>query len=244
MLLLAPVTTSPASSFDTPVSEFSEGDAHGPLDRMSLNQMMRLSTLPKARLRELQCAGVSRWAGSQAWPVFALDASTKADFESRVANAVAHDLEMERELAVALIDQYAEEVPYHTAKGDLDSWRHEVESDCTDILSAIRARTYQLSPLAEPTVVDTTLATCYARYSVAAERTDGEEADGLLATAAKAEALALNGKQGEALAKAKAALAAQIAAERAAGRGDENAEMMQMVICIPALEGAKRAMEK
>lgn len=243
-LLLAPAADPLGSPFDKPMHELSNSEPGGPLERMSLNQMMRFSTLPEGRLREFQCAGVVNWSGSKAWPVFALGDEQRTKFIAEVATAVAHDVEMDREIASAMIDQYSEEPPYREQKGELESWRKEVEGDCRDMMERVRAGNYTLAPLAAPSVVDTTLAACYARYAVAAERASGEEAKGLQATADKAEQLALAGKEGDALAKAKDSLAAQVAAERGAKRGTDEQDMMQLVVCLPAMEGAKQGQEQ
>jgi hypothetical protein len=210
---------------------------------MSLNQMMRFSTLPEGRLREFQCAGVVNWRGSKAWPLFALSDEQRAKFITEVATAVAHDVEMDRDIASAMIDQFSEEPPYREQKGELESWRKEVEGDCRDMMERVRGGTYTLAPLAAQSVVDTTLAACYARYAVAAERASGEEAKGLQATADKAEKLALAGKKGDALARAKDSLAAQVAAERGTKRDTDEQDMMQLVLCLPAMEGAKQLQE-
>lgn len=243
-LLLAPAADPLGSPFDKPMHELSNSEPGAPIERMSLNQMMRFGALPEARLREFQCAGVVNWSGSKAWPVFALGDEQRTKFIAEVATAVAHDVEMDREIASAMINQFSEEPPYREQKGELESWRKDVEGDCRDLIAQVRTGTYALAPLAEPSVVDTTLATCYARYAVAAERASGEEADGLKATADKAEKLALAGKEGDALAKAKDALAAQVAAERGTKRDTDEQDMMQLVLCLPAMEGAKRWQEQ
>jgi hypothetical protein len=233
------------SVFDTPVGELTDGKGDDPLDRLSLNQMMRMAALPPQRMLEFQCAGIANWPGSRAWPVFTLTDTQRSTFVAAVVAAFANDLEIEKSVAGDLIAAYAQEPPYREAKGELQSYRAEVERDCGALMGQLRAGTYQLSPLAQPSVVNTTLATCYARYTVAAGRTkDKAEAESLRATAAKAEELALVGKQGEALAAARAALAAQVEANSAGDSSADEGDMMRLVMCLPAIDAAKKEQAK
>lgn len=237
--------TSPQSVFDQPVGELTnEKASDDPLDRMSLNQMMRMTTLHVARMRELKCAGVANWPGSKDWPVFAVTDAQRSDFIDRVATAFAHDLEMDRPIAKALIGKFSEEPPYREKEGDLPEWRAEMEKDCSALMAEVRTGSYQLYPLAQPSVVNDTLATCYARYTLAAERSDAakqqEEAKGLRGTAAKAEALALAGKEGEALDKAREALAKRVDEERGEPMTADGDDMMRLVMCLPAMDAAKK----
>lgn len=238
---LAMLQPPPAPSpFDQPMGELRGEKGDGVLDRLSLNQMMRLTALPPARLNEMKCAGVTRWSGSTAWPAFALTDRQRADFANRVASALAHDVEMDRGIAVGLINKFAEEPPYQQKQGKLVAWRAEMERDCAGLLARVRSGAYELAPLARPSVINPTLATCYARYTIAADAaTDPAEATGLRATAAKAEALALAGKAGDALAAAKAALADRLALGRDEKMTGEGGEMM-LVMCIPAMDVAAR----
>lgn len=226
------------SVFDQPIAAMRGEKAEGPLDRMSLNQMMRMSALPPARMREFQCAGIANWAGSRDWPVFALGDAERAAFVDRVAAAFALDLEMDKAIAMDLIAEYSREPPHRQAKGEGTTYRASMERDCGALIAAVRSGTYQLSPGAEPAVINTTLATCHARYLVAAEASRNEkEAASLRATAARAEAMALAGKEGEALVKARAALQRQVEAVRA-DSGSAGDEMMRLVVCLPAMDVA------
>lgn len=239
--LSAAQTPAGPSNFDRPMSELRTERATGPLDRMSLNQMMRMATLSEARLNELKCAGVANWPGSKGWPTFKLTDAQRAEFVDRVAAALAHDVEMEADIAAGLIEAYSEEPPYQEKQRRLDRWRAEVEKSCTDVMAHVRSGTYQLAPLAQPSLINATLAACYVRYTLAAEAAhDEDEAKGLRATAARAEAQALAGKEGEALAKARVALADRLAASRNETMATDGAEMMKLVMCLPAMESAAK----
>jgi hypothetical protein len=231
------------SDFDKPMGELTGEKGDDPLDRMSLNQMMRMSTLPDARLREFQCAGVANAQAARTWPIFALSDGQRAEFVDRVAGALATDMEMEKDIAVDLIGKFSEEPPHRESKGELAAWRAEMEGNCSGLIARVRSGTYDLHPLAQPSVVNETLATCHVRYVLAAEeaeaKNDEEEAKGLRATAARAETLALNGKEGEALAKARDALAKRLAAARVDPVSAHGDDMMRLVMCLPAMDAAK-----
>lgn len=227
------------SPFDRPMGELRGEKSDDPLDRMSMNQMMRMAALPAERMRELQCAGIASWSGSRAWPVFALSDDQRTTFVDRVAVAFAHDLEVDKALAADLIAKYAEEPPHHEKKGELLAYRAGVEQDCSGLMKEVRSGTYELAPLAAPSVVDTTLATCYVRYTLAAEKAaTPAEATSLRNTAADAEQRALAGKTDAALIAARTAMAEQLAATRAKPGSSEEQDMMRLVICLPAIEAA------
>lgn len=229
------------SPFDRPMGELRGGKGDDVLDRLTMNQMMRLAALPPERMRELQCAGIASWSGSQAWPGFALTSEQRRQFVDRVAAAFAHDLQVEQDLAAGLIAKYAEEPPHRANKGELPAYRAEMERDCEGLMRRVQSGTYDLAPLAAPAVVDTTLATCYVRYTLAAEQAaTPEEAAGLRATAARAERMALAGKTAAALDAARAALAAQLAATRSKPGSSDEQDMMRLVMCLPAIEAASR----
>lgn len=238
----------PISNFDRPMGELRGEKSDDPLDRMSLNQMMRLTTLPDVRLREFQCAGVANAPAARAWPVFALSDSQRDEFVDRVAAALANDMEMEKDIAADLIDKFSEEPPHREKKGDLAAWRAEMEGNCGDLIAKVRSGSYDLHPLAQPSLVNDTLATCYVRYTIAAEkaeaREDEEEAKGLRATAAKAEALALAGKDSEALDRARTALAGRLAEARSEEIPPAGDDMMRLVMCLPAMDAAKLEQSK
>lgn len=241
--MLALVQQAQPGPFDRPMGELRGEKSDDPLDRMSLNQMMRMAALPAERLRELQCAGVASWAGSRAWPAFALSEEQRGTFVDRVTVAFAHDLEVDKALASDLIAKFAEEPPHREQKGELPAYRAEMEKDCGALLKQVRSGDYALAPLAAPSVVDTTLATCYVRYTLAAEKAArATEAADLRKTAAKAEQMALAGKQDAALNAARAALSYQLAQERGSSAPEDEQDMMRLVMCLPAIEaaGAKR----
>jgi hypothetical protein len=239
LVIAALVSQQPAQSvFDRPIGELREGKAAGPLDKLSLNQMMRMTSLPAARMRELQCAGLAHWnatQGANAWPALALPDPARATFVEGVVQAIANDIEADREAAQALVEGYSTEPKFREEKGDLTAYRAEMESECSGLIAGVRVGTYRLAPLARPSVVNTTLASCYARYTVAADGADGEEAKSMRETAAKAERLALTGKAGEKLDLARAALADELAAARADKASQAEGEMMRLIMCLPAM---------
>lgn len=243
-LLLQEASEPFKSVFDQPMSELSDREADSPLDRLSLNQMLRFSTLPAARLNEFKCAGIVNWAGSKQWPKLALGDEQRTQLVDRVIDALANDVEIDRQIAVDLVARYSEEPPYREKQGELKEYRAEMERDCAALVEQARAGLIQLHPLAASSVVNTTLATCYARYTVAADAKRGEEAVGLRATAEKAKTLALAGKTGPDLDKAQAALANLLAEERKVVRTEDKADMMQLVMCLPAMDAAKMEQEK
>jgi hypothetical protein len=171
----------------------------------------------------------------------ALTAGQRTELIDRVATALAHDVEMPKDVAVGLIEAFSSEPPYREKKGELPAFRAEMEKDCAGLISQVRSGDYRLAPLASPSVVNPTLATCRARYMIAAEGAKSEEeAAGLRSTALKAEQLALAGKQDGALSAAKAALAEELAANRARRGGSDEEDMMRLVVCLPAIDAAKR----
>lgn len=233
------------SAFDQPIGALRVEKSDDTLDRMSLNQIIRMSALPPVRMREFQCAGVANWSGSKAWPAFVLTEDGRSAFVDQVAVAFAHDLKMEKAVAVDLIARFSEEPPYRKQKGELSAWRAEMERNCADLIAKVRNGTYQIAPLAQPWLVDSTLANCYARYLIAAETAkDERESKELRATASRAAILALAGKQGDALTKARAALDQQFAEARADKLTADGDDMMRLVMCLPAMEAAAREQAK
>lgn len=228
------------SVFDQPIGQLREDKLDGPLERLSLNQMMRLTALPAARMLEFQCAGLARWQGSQDWPAFALPEVARAKFIDDVVGALANDVEIDREVALALVAGFEREPPYREEKGELPAYRAEMEGKCAGLIADVRAGTYRLAPPVSPSVVNPTLASCYARYTVAAEGAEPDEAKALGETAARAQSLVLMHKAGDELAQAQSALAEGLAAARAEKSPQSEEEMMRLVICLPAMAAAEK----
>ena len=92
-----------------------------------------------------------------------------------------------------------------------------------------------LTPAGLPAPVNIGLATCHARYTVAARTATGDEAERHAVQAQRARSLALVGKTGDALTRAEAALAAAVTDEARLTAIDGEESMMKQVICLPLL---------
>lgn len=238
LVLLALLAQPMGSAFDTPIREVT-GERRSVLDDLTLSQMMRLSTMAPARLNEARCAGLARWQVTSKRPA-ALPARQADAMVDHVARALANDVEIGEALGREFVIQFASELDHQRrkrGKADWTAWLAEQERGCADLLDAARAGSLSLHPLSQRSVVDPALATCYARYRVAAAKATGEEAAGLQRDADKAAALALKGKEGADRAAAEAALAAAFAGAERTQKGEDEADMMRLVICQPYLRG-------
>lgn len=219
-----------------------ENEADELVKRMTLDQLMRISALPPARVQEMHCAALALWL-NQNHPDhrFALPGAEAARLANQVGAAIANDAEMPEELArdfvrVLVIEPDGKigertDPKYETAIGEL-------ALPCDKLFGEAReGKTLSLHPLAKPSVVSPALATCYALYKAAASRAKGDEAVKLGRDADRAAELALQGKDGAARTAAEAALASEAVAALKAPEGEPGAEMMRLVMCVPHLKG-------
>jgi hypothetical protein len=208
----------------------------GLMDRLSVDQIMRLSTLPPARIAEMRCAGFGHWLVAHRPRDAKSPNSAAADrLSAEVAAAIANDAELPADVAKELVASIAGEAD----KGET-AFSAEV-SACTSLYAAAASPgSLKLHPLAAASVVSPALASCYAQYRFAASLSEGGEASDLNANADKARELALVGKEGAARAAAEAALDAEFGATKAAPQPEQEAGMMRLIMCQPVMAAAAK----
>lgn len=228
LLSSAPVIGQPAPSND----DF--------MDRFSIDQIMRLSTLPSARIAEMHCAGVGQWLVANRPAAAKSPSRPAADrLSAEVKAAIANDAELPADLAGELLASVAVEAG-KKADEEATAFAAQVDS-CAPLYAAAASHDpLKLHPLAASSVVSPALASCYAQYRLAASLSDGGEASDLNASADRARNLALKGKDGTARKAAEAALEAELRATRAAPRADQDAGMMRLIMCQPVMAAAAK----
>ena len=215
----------------------------GPLERMTLDQLIRISTMPPARISEMHCAALAVWLDqNQPRHAFALPAGEAARVATAVSAAIANDAELPADIArdfvAALTDEPGARINEASA-AQRDGIIGDLSAPCKPLFSAANeGKPLPLHPLAKPSVVSPALATCYALYKAAASRADSEEAARLDRDADRAAELALRGKEGAERAAAEAVLAFEAAAALQAPTQELEAKMMRLVMCVPHLRGA------
>ena len=212
------------------------------MDRLSVDQLMRISTLPPARLIEMRCAGYGQWLAANRRGGAKSPARPAADrLSADVQAAIANDAELPADLAGELLAAIAVEAGTKLSDEGEAAFAAEVEPCAPLYAAAASPEPLKLHPLASPSVVSPVLASCYGQYRLAASLSEGEEAGDLTANADRARELALKGKEGAARAAAEAALAAESHAAAEAPQADQEAGMMRLIMCQPMMaEAAKR----
>ena len=214
------------------------------IDRLSIDQVMRLSTLAPARINEMQCAGLGQWLAANRPGEAKAPAREAADrLATQVGAALANDAELPADIAGELLASVAVDAGKKAAE-DKAAFAAQVDTCAPLFAAAASPEPLKLHPLAAASVVSPALASCYAQYRLAASMSEGEDAAGLNADADRARTLALKGKQGAAYSAAEAALDAEFLAAKAAPKADQEAGMMRLIMCQPVMataakEGAK-----
>ena len=211
------------------------------IDRLSVDQLMRISTLPPARLIEMRCAGYGQWlvanrpgdAKSPARPA-------AARLSTAVQTAIANDAEIPADLAGDLLASVAVEAGKKLGDEGEPAFAAEVQPCASLYAAAASPEPLKLHPLATPSVVSPVLASCYAQYRLAASLSSADEAGDLNASANKARELALWGNDGDARTAAEAALEAEFRATKAAPQADQEAGMMRLIMCQPMMAEAAK----
>jgi len=213
----------------------------GLMDRLSVDQIMRLSTLPPARIAEMRCAGFGHWLVAHRPRDAKSPNSAAADrLSAEVAAAISNDAELPADVAKELVASIAGEAEHVLADKGETAFSAEV-SACTSLYAAAASPgSLKLHPLAAASVVSPALASCYAQYRFAASLSEGGEASDLNANADKARELALMGKEGAARAAAEAALDAEFGATKAAPQPEQEAGMMRLIMCQPVMAAAAK----
>lgn len=211
------------------------------MDRLSVDQLMRLSTLPPARITEMRCAGFALWLAtnrptSPKSPTRSAADRLSADVQTAIANDADLSIATAHELLAAIATDAGLKV---NEEGEVALFA-EVHRCKSLYAAAASPAPLRLHPLAGPSTVNPALASCYAQYRLAATLSDGEEAKGLNASANEAHELAVKDKSGAARAAAEAALEAEFHALEAAPEADKQAGMMRLIMCQPAMQRAAR----
>lgn len=210
------------------------------MDRFSIDQIMRLSTLPPARIAEMHCAGVGQWLAANRPAAAKSPTRPAADrLSAEVKAAIANDAELPADLAGELLASVAVEAG-KKANEEATAFAAQVDSCAPLYAAAASPEPLKLHPLAAASVVSPALASCHAQYRLAASLSKGEEASGLNADADRARTLALKGKEGAALSAAEAALEAEYLAAKAAPKADQEASMMRLIMCQPVMAAAAK----
>lgn len=210
------------------------------MERLSVDQVMRLATLSPARISEMHCAGLGRWLASNRAGGAKSPAKAAADrLFNEVQTAIANDAELPADLAGELLASVGVEAG-KKASEDGAAFAAEVESCAPLFAAAASPEPLKLHPLAAASAVSPALASCYAQYRLAASMSEGEEAAGLNADADRARTLALKGKDDTARAAAEAALEAELAATKAAPKAEQEAGMMRLIMCQPVMAAAAK----
>lgn len=219
------------------VSAQSEGDV---IDRMSIDQVMRLSTLAPARISEMQCAGLGYWlAANRPGQAKSPTQAAAVRLSTEVQAAIANDAELPADIAGELLASVGVDAGKKASENEA-AFAAQVETCAPLFVAAASPEPLKLHPLAAPSVVSPALASCYAQYRLAASLSAGEEASGLSADADRARALALKGKEGAAHSAAEAALEAEFLAAKAAPKADQEAGMMRLIMCQPVMAAAAK----
>ena len=214
------------------------------MERLSVDQVMRLATLSPARISEMHCAGLGQWLAAHRPGEAKSPARATADRLSReVQAALANDAELPADLAGELLASAGAEAG-RKAGEDGAAFAAEVETCAPLFAAAASPAPLKLHPLAAASVVSPAMASCYAQYRLAASMSEGEEAAGLNADADRARTLALKGKDGAARAAAEAALDAEYLATKAAPKADQEAGMMRLIMCQPVMAAAAKGNAK
>ena len=213
-----------------------EGD---PLNRVGVDQLMRMSTLSPARITEMRCAGYGQWlAANRPTNPKSPSRSAAARLSAEVQAAIANDAELSTEDAHDLLAAIAMDAGLKVKDEGEAALLAEV-GRCTPLYAAAASPApLKLHPLAVPSVVSPVMASCYAQYRLAGTLSDGEEAKDFTSNANKAHELAVKDKSGAALAAAEAALEAEFNALKAAPDTDKEAGMMRLIMCQPAMQAA------
>jgi hypothetical protein len=211
------------------------------MDRLSVDQLMRLSTLPPARIAEMRCAGFGLWLAenlptSPKSPTRPAVDRLSADVEAAIAN----DADLPIETAHELVAAIAADAGIKAKDEGEQALLAEVDRCGSLYAAAASPARLKLHPLAVASVVNPALASCYAQYRVAAKHSDGEEAKALNASANEARDLAVKNKSDAARAAAEVSLEAEFRALEAASETDRQAVMMRLIMCQPAMDRAAR----
>ena len=205
------------------------------MERLSIDQVMRLSTMSPARISEMRCAGFGQWLVRNRPDGAKSPTRAAADrLSAEVQAAIANDAELPADLAGELVASVALEAEWK-AKEEAAAFDAEVETCAPLYAAAASSGPIKLHPLAAGSVVSPPLASCYAQYRLAASLSDASEVGDLNANADRARDLALKGKDGAARAAAEAALEAEFNATKAAPQGEQEAGMMRLIMCQPVM---------
>jgi hypothetical protein len=238
LLLIAALTLQelPKEFLDRKVREGKEQTGTA-LDELTMGQLLKLTAMPSARLSQMQCTGYALWLrqhGEPTLPSERLDAVHAA-----LGRDAASFGEMKGEVGLAFVAVYAEEAAEKTKALSADefaAWRKAEDARCGGFFKSAGDGSLKLRPLAHASVIDPVLNGCHAAYRAAAARNNGDERASLARMADRAAALALEGKSGNALAAARAALDEEAASAALAPVLDAEAEMMQLALCVPKLK--------
>lgn len=216
----------------------SEEPKQAAIDRLSVDQLMRLSTLHPARISEMRCAGFGQWLVAHRPRDAKSPSGAAADrLSAEVTAAIANDAELPADVVKELVATVADEADHVLARKGEAAFAAEIDTCASLYAAAASPGPLKLHPLANASVVSPTLASCYAQYRLAANLSSGEEAAGLKRDAGRAHDLALNGKAGDARIAAEAALEAEFRAAEKAPRVEQEAAMMRLILCQPIMEG-------
>ena len=211
------------------------------MDRLSVDQIMRLSTLPPARIAEMRCAGFGQWLVAHR-PRDARSPTRSAAhrLSAEITAAIANDAELPADAAKELIASVDGEADHVLADKGETAFFAEVDACSSLYAAAASPGPLKLHRLAAAAVVSPALASCYAQYRFAASLSEGEEASGLNADADRARELALKGKEGPRRVAAEAALDAEFRATQAAPQPEQEAGMMRLIMCQPVMAAAAK----
>lgn len=215
----------------------SKGQTGTALDELTMGQLLKLTTMPSARLSQIQCTGYALWlrrTGKPALPNERLNA-----IHARLGEDAANFGEMNLDVGLAFVALYAEEAEEKKrslSADDFADWRTSEDTRCGAFFKAAGNGSLALRPLVPASVIDPRLNGCHASYRAAAARSKGDESAALSRQADRAAALALDGKSGTALTAARMALAEEAAATAVAPLLDPESEMMQLTLCVPMLK--------
>ena len=202
------------------------------MERLSFDQIMRLSTMSPARIAEMRCAGFGQWLVANRPDAAKSPTRAAADrLSAEVQAAIANDAELPADIAGELVAAVALEA---------EAFDTEVETCAPLYAAAASSGPIKLHPLAAASVVSPALASCYAQYRLAASLSEGDEVGDLKANADRARELALRGKDGDVRAAAEAELEAEFLATAAAPRGEQEAGMMRLIMCQPMMASAAK----
>ena len=202
------------------------------MERLSFDQIMRLSTMSPARIAEMRCAGFGQWLVANRPDAAKSPTRAAADrLSAEVQAAIANDAELPADIAGELVAAVALEA---------EAFDTEVETCAPLYAAAASSGPIKLHPLAAASVVSPALASCYAQYRLAASLSEGDEVGDLKANADSARELALRGKDGDVRAAAEAELEAEFLETAAAPRGEQEAGMMRLIMCQPMMASAAK----